>query len=122
MASNYDYNNPTNGGAFTRLIWKSTEKLGVGISIKYYGQYKVAILVAHLYGPGNTGDFKDNVMHTIGISSIITEAPYIIDPIFKTIATTRRSGLSSGRNIEGILRVKSIIQLSSQLRNNNTIF
>ena len=54
----YDFNNPgyRNGiGHFTQMVWKSTEKLGCGVS----GEY----LTCRYYPPGNyVGQFAQNVL------------------------------------------------------------
>ena len=46
---------------FTQLVWRSTEKLGVGIG--FNSDRTKVYVVAHFSPPGNqAGEFKDNVV------------------------------------------------------------
>jgi len=66
----YNYENPIDGssgtiGHFTQLVWKSSQKVGVGIASKITGDYTRTVIVARYSPPGNvhtTAEYKANVM------------------------------------------------------------
>ena len=66
----YNYENPIYGssgviGHFTQLVWKSSQKVGVGIASKITGGNTKTVIVARYSPPGNihtTEEYKANVM------------------------------------------------------------
>ncbi|CAF2466694.1 unnamed protein product [Rotaria sp. Silwood2] len=60
----YNFNQPgfsMQTGHFTQVVWKSSQKLGVGIAFGNGG--RTAVVVTNYYPPGNyMGEFQQNVM------------------------------------------------------------
>ena len=67
---NYSYDNPLGGsigtiGDFTQLVWKSSQKLGVGVATYRKDGNFITIIVARYSPAGNVGDndaYKKNVL------------------------------------------------------------
>ena len=68
--TNYDYSNPSLSAItthFTQLVWKSSNKVGLGLSVsKFNGQFNAIYCVAHYYIGGNVPNaFRENVLASI---------------------------------------------------------
>jgi hypothetical protein len=88
--SSYDFNNPGFSeatGHFTCLVWVSSIIFGIGITIN--PNTYVAVVVFNTAPPGNViGQFRENVLPTIGAIPVPKLPPVIPEPPQTTIPVT----------------------------------
>lgn len=76
----YSANKPTGGNNFTQVVWKSSTKVGIGITeTMNEGKYFVYV-VAYFYIMGNKGNFVKNVMPLKPTDTTTTKSPVQANP------------------------------------------
>ena len=121
----YDYNNPvfsSSTGHFTCLVWKSSTKYGLGITLDT--KKNIADIVMNTFPPGNyVGQFRENVLPPIGTvvplpapipippNALQAKKRIIVDSLYKIISAVQNN--QSKTNI--IKSINDLISFVSKL-------